>query len=313
MNYTRDGDTFTAAYDSRTAQKIVRRAYLAHQMERITFRRAAAHLKAAGQTDADIAHLVGSPPPARCVLPSAIHGPYYKTLHRHRFTITEVLQCHVAGIIHEQTMIDILSTWPYSPVETFKGVKLVDGYPLDNTQRELEAGLDTGLLSQEQFDEIHRGIKLNECLQSDCFDGECLNFVEETARSAFHASKLHKLTYHRALTALDHTDMLIADIARLVHVSVATIHANLKMAHNHPEFQNNHIAVTAREVIQARTARMINSQQMFMILTTGTWTDLAGDLATCHKYRLITTDELLLVTEHTSIPASPTFVAPISA
>lgn len=85
--------------------------------------------------------------------------------------------------------------------------------------------------------------------------------------------------------------------------------AKLKMAQNRPEIQDNYTAVTTRHVIRARTTRMITSQQMFMIFIAETWTDLA----TCHKYGLVTTDELLLVTKHTSIPSSRALIVPTSA
>lgn len=89
-------------------------------------------------------------------------------------------------------MIDTLSTWPHSSAGPFKDVKLVDDHPRKYTQRKLEASLDSGLPSQGQFDATHRGIKLNEWLESSCIDGEYLNFANEAAP-----------TYHRPFIALD--------------------------------------------------------------------------------------------------------------
>lgn len=103
--------------------------------------------------------------------------------------------------------------------------------------------------------------------------------------------------------------MLIAEITRLIRVSPVTMRAKLKMAQNRPEIQDNHTAVTTRHVIRARTTRMITSQQKFMIFIAETWTDLP----TCHKYGLVTTDELLPGTEHTNIPSSRASIAPVSA
>lgn len=297
------GEVFTVTRDSVTAQKTIRRSYLAYQIERLTYHRARRSLKNIGYSALQVNELVGLPTNSTCPLNPSISRKIQRARFKYNVSITDVLQCHVAGLVNENTMIEILTTWKYANPNAFQGIELVDGYPLDNTKRELQAGLVSGLLSSDQFEEIQQGIQAHECGQNATCSGKALkrqHKLESDVRRAYHASRVHKLAFYRAVLCLHHADMPLPDIARLVHVRTATIRSALYSAQQRPSHCNGALEVTVEELLQERAAGLQDTQTTLANLTSRRWCSLEQDLRHSFQQQLLTANEVQYVLEFAS-------------
>lgn len=294
------GEVFTVTRDSATAQKTIRRSYLAYQIERLTYQRARRSLRNIGYSSLQVNEIAGISTSPNCLIHPSIGRKIRRARFKYSFSITDVLQCHVAGLINENTMIEILTTWEYAKPQAFRGIELVDGYPLDNSKRELHAGLVSGLLSEDQFDEIQRGIQAQECgRKTACARATRKRQYEMEAdvRRAYHASRVHKLAFYRAVLCLHHTDMPLPDIARLVHVRTSTIRAALYSAQQRPSHCNGTLEVTVQELLQEKAAGLKDAQTAFTCLASRRWQTLEQDLWSSHRQQLITANEIQYVIE----------------
>lgn len=221
-------------------ESTIRVTFLMKQIEMMNYQRAAIQLVEKGKSRKEISKLVCKKIFSnKIVIPEKNSFPFVK------LTITDVLQAKCYGLLEHEEAINILIAWPYDKGIS-ESVELVDGYPLDNTFRELDAGVVNGLLEKEEFDFIKRENKKDK--KTRLLPLISFESPEKALQKSFFKYEIYKNSFYRELISLYKKNMTLTQIGIILQIEIKEVAKYLKQAKKNKNYDGKVILTSSEEI-----------------------------------------------------------------